>query len=216
MALPAIFRRLFRDNGYSSILKPEIVPITNDAASSATNAAASPSLVHNVANNFIKSLSVSGKVITYTKGNGTTGTIVTQDTNTTYNVVTQNANGLMSASDKQKLDGINYGAGKYTLFATWDAPNGQKTVTGCTIGKPVLFIHKIRGAGTDYFAWCYIKPISGCIHAATSAQHHYIIGSGSWNEKETGCTNIFVVIPNSTTIAVDIAGGDDDIVYCFK
>lgn len=33
---------------------------------------------------YIKALSVSGKTITYTKGNGTTGTITTQDTNTTY------------------------------------------------------------------------------------------------------------------------------------
>jgi len=33
---------------------------------------------------YIKALSVSGKVITYTKGDGTTGTITTQDTNTTY------------------------------------------------------------------------------------------------------------------------------------
>ena len=33
---------------------------------------------------YIKALSVSGKTITYTKGDGTTGTITTQDTNTTY------------------------------------------------------------------------------------------------------------------------------------
>lgn len=36
----------------------------------------------------IKSLSVSGKVITYTKIDGTTGTITTQDTDTTYNNMT--------------------------------------------------------------------------------------------------------------------------------
>lgn len=34
--------------------------------------------------NTIKSLSISGKTITYTKGDGTTGTLTTQDTNTTY------------------------------------------------------------------------------------------------------------------------------------
>ena len=38
----------------------------------------------NIADTYIKSLSVSGKVITYTKGDGGTGTITTQDTNTTY------------------------------------------------------------------------------------------------------------------------------------
>ena len=59
---------------------------------------------------YIKGLSVSGKTITYTKGDGTTGTITTQDTNTTYNAATQSANGLMSSTDKTKLDGIASGA----------------------------------------------------------------------------------------------------------
>lgn len=42
--------------------------------------------ISNLANSsdVITGLSVNGKVITYTKGNGTTGTITTQDTNTTY------------------------------------------------------------------------------------------------------------------------------------
>lgn len=38
----------------------------------------------NIADTYIKGLSVSGRTITYTKGDGTTGTITTQDTNTTY------------------------------------------------------------------------------------------------------------------------------------
>ena len=38
--------------------------------------------------NAITGLSVSGNTITYTKGNGTTGTITTQDTNTTYSNMT--------------------------------------------------------------------------------------------------------------------------------
>lgn len=51
---------------------------------------------------YIKGLSVSGKTITYTKGNGTTGTITTQDT--TYSNATTSTSGLMSSADKQKLD----------------------------------------------------------------------------------------------------------------
>ena len=43
---------------------------------------------------YIKGLSVSGKNITYTKGDGTTGTITTQDTNTTYSVGTASVLGL--------------------------------------------------------------------------------------------------------------------------
>ncbi len=58
----------------------------------------------NALGGYVKGLSVSGKVITYTKGDGTTGTISTQDT--TYEAATQSAAGLMSAGDKKKLDGI--------------------------------------------------------------------------------------------------------------
>lgn len=44
--------------------------------------------VNSVKNNSITGLSVSGQTITYTKGNGTTGTITTQDNNTTYSAGT--------------------------------------------------------------------------------------------------------------------------------
>lgn len=61
---------------------------------------------------YIKSLSVNGRTITITKGDGTTSTITTQDTNTTYNVATQTTNGLMSANDKKKLDTIGSQGGR--------------------------------------------------------------------------------------------------------
>ena len=56
----------------------------------------------------ISGLSVSGKTITYTKVDGSTGTITTQDT--TYNVATTSANGLMSKDMVSKLNGIASGA----------------------------------------------------------------------------------------------------------
>lgn len=61
---------------------------------------------------YLKGLSVSGKTITYTKGNNTTGTITTQDT--TYSDATTSAHGLMTAADKKKLDGIATGANNYS------------------------------------------------------------------------------------------------------
>ena len=60
--------------------------------------------ITNAKNASITGLSVSGKVITYTKGDGTTGTITTQDTDTTYSVATTSANGLMSSTDKTNLN----------------------------------------------------------------------------------------------------------------
>ena len=52
----------------------------------------------------------------FLRGDGTWQT--PPDTNTTYSAATQNANGLMSAADKTKLDGIATGANKYTHPAT--------------------------------------------------------------------------------------------------
>lgn len=71
------------------------------SATKATNDSKSQAIT-----SYIRDLSVSGKVITYTKGNGTTGTLTTQDTNTTYSNATSTTAGLMSASDKTKLDGL--------------------------------------------------------------------------------------------------------------
>ena len=53
-------------------------------------------------------LSISGRTITWTKADGTTGTLTTQDT--TYSNATTSAAGLMSAEDKTKLNGIAAGA----------------------------------------------------------------------------------------------------------
>lgn len=54
----------------------------------------------------IKGITRSGTTFTYTCMDGTTGTFTQQDNNTTYNVVTTSANGLMSASDKVKLNSM--------------------------------------------------------------------------------------------------------------
>lgn len=56
----------------------------------------------------VTGLTISGRTITYTKADGTTGTLTTQDT--TYSNATTSAAGLMSAEDKTKLNGIASGA----------------------------------------------------------------------------------------------------------
>ena len=70
--------------------------------------AISDSLGNNISKTYIKSLSANGTTITYTKGDGSTGTIKTQDT--TYKNATVSASGLMSAADKSKLDKVQTGA----------------------------------------------------------------------------------------------------------
>lgn len=55
----------------------------------------------------IKSITRSGTTFTATALDGTTFTFTQQDNNTTYGVATQKTNGLMSASDKTKLDSLS-------------------------------------------------------------------------------------------------------------
>lgn len=57
---------------------------TADSATKATQDSAG----QQINTTYIKGLSVSGRTVTYTRGDGTTGTITTQDTNTTYAALT--------------------------------------------------------------------------------------------------------------------------------
>lgn len=63
----------------------------------------------------------------YLRSDGTWA--VPPDSNTTYGVATSSANGLMSASDKSKLDGIAAGANKYTHPAYTAKSSGLYKVT---------------------------------------------------------------------------------------
>lgn len=75
---------------------------SSGSAGSATNDSKNQAIT-----GYIRGLSVSGRTVTYTRGDGTTGSITTQDTNTTYGNASQSANGLMSAADKKKLDSVD-------------------------------------------------------------------------------------------------------------
>lgn len=60
-------------------------------------------------------------------------TISSTDTNTTYSAATQSAQGLMSAADKKKLDGIATGANAYSLpTASSSTLGGVKTTSTVT------------------------------------------------------------------------------------
>jgi hypothetical protein len=90
--------------------------------------------VKSLVGGYVKSISYSGHTMTITKGDGTTSSFNTADNNTTYSVATQSANGLLSSTDKTKLDGIATGANKYTLpKATASALGGIKIGTNLSI-----------------------------------------------------------------------------------
>lgn len=82
-------------------------------------------------------LSISGRTITWTKADGTTGTLTTQDT--TYSNATTSAAGLMSAADKTKLNGIAAGAQVNSITgvkgnAETNYRTGQVNITPANVG----------------------------------------------------------------------------------
>lgn len=101
----------------------------------------------------ITGLSVSGKTITYTKGDGSTGTITTQDTNITYSVATASKDGLMSKTDKSKLDNVDTYATSIPFIAgTQTAVTGTWTGTTSEIsslvdGQTIRYWLPYKGSG---------------------------------------------------------------------
>ena len=82
-----------------------------------------------------------GKQTAFLRGDGTW--VVPTDTNTTYSAVTQSANGLMTAADKKKLDGIATGANAYSLpTATGSVLGGVKTGANITNSSGTISLTK--------------------------------------------------------------------------
>ena len=74
-----------------------------------------------------------------TKNDITALGIPAQDTNTTYSPATQSANGLMSAADKKKLDGIAENANAYSLpTASSSQKGGVKIGSGLSMSGDTL------------------------------------------------------------------------------
>lgn len=92
----------------------------------ASDAAIAQNKIDGLQTDYVASLSVSGKTVTYKNKNGVRlGAITTQDT--TYSNATTVYDGLMSSEDKTKLNGIDSNANNYTLpQATRAALGGVK------------------------------------------------------------------------------------------
>lgn len=91
-------------------------------------------------NSTIKDLSIEDRVITYTKTDGTTGTLTTQDTNTTYSVML----GATSSADGQSglvPQPTKGNQGKYLRGdGTWAVPTDTKNTAGSTNSSSKLFL----------------------------------------------------------------------------
>lgn len=148
------------------------------------------------------------KITTNAQGHVTAATAVTksditalgipgQDTNTTYGVASSSANGLMSAADKAKLDGIASGANKYTLpTASSSTLGGVKTGANITNSSGTISLTKANVTAalgytpptTDTNTWIAFKGATtsaagtaGYVPAPTAgAANRYLRSDGVW------------------------------------
>lgn len=115
------------------------------------------------------------------------------DTNTTYNVATTSANGLMSSSDKSKLDGIQAGA---------DAVSFSRSLSsGTKIGTI-----NINGTNTDIYAPTAREPVEYRVATSTT------LGLVRIGYPESG-KNYPVELNSSNQMYVNVPWTDNNTTY---
>lgn len=115
------------------------------------------------------------------------------DTNTTYNVATTSANGLMSSSDKSKLDGIQAGA---------DAVSFSRSLSsGTKIGTI-----NINGTNTDIYAPTVGEPVKYGVATSTT------LGLVRIGYPESG-KNYPVELNSSNQMYVNVPWTDNNTTY---
>ena len=144
--------------------------------------------------NAITGLSASGTTITYTKGDGNTGTITTKDT--TYEAVTQSANGLMTANDKKKLDGIELGAQKNTVTGVKGSDESAYRTGNVSISPANIGLGNVNNTSDAD------KPISTATQSALSGKQATITGAATTITDNNLTANRVLISNNSGKVTV--------------
>ena len=165
------------------------------SASSATKATQDSSS-QTITSTYIKSLSVSGRTITFTRGNNTTGSITTQDTNTTYSVGTSTYSGTtkLYTTTGRNTDGT------MTQKAIWEILTGAISYNAIW-----TLCHHVYGWGMI----CQIPWITtGKINITKMEVFHDNDGSGwAWRDVTSYIQNITYGLHFCTIV---ISGGFKD------
>ena len=96
---------------------------------------------------------------------------------------------------------------KVTRVGTRSGTNGNWSITGLTVGEPLILVHSAKNASTS--SNCKVRISSGAAGGVNSSAH-YDIGL---NRAEC-----FIAIPTATTVVVNItdAADDGDIIYAYQ
>lgn len=149
----------------------------------------------------IKSITRSGTTFTYTCLDGSTGIFTQQDNNTTYSAATSSAAGLMSASDKAKLDGIESKANAYTLSAaTSSTLGGVKVGSNITNSSGTISLTKENVTS----ALGYTPPTTNTTYSVATTSANGLMSSSD-KTKLNGITPWKKVTNTSSTINITVA-----------
>lgn len=226
-----------RADAYGNV---SITHVNSAASADSATKAAQDSAGQQINTTYIKSLAINGRTITYTKGNGATGTLTTQDT--TYSKLSQFRNdvgyitsaGSCAYATKAAQD--SSGQQINTTYIKSLTLNGR-TLTytkgnGATGGVDLTALSKVsllsdrRGDGTWTLSGVVVgKPIfithnagatpGGAVLQAVSGTSDLRTqhGFGSWFTVYSGYIYggaCAVIIPTSSTVVINVSASTDD------
>lgn len=162
--------------------------------------------------NYIKGLSISGKVITYTKGDNTTGTITTQDTVYTLPIAGTGVNGTLGGI--KVGSGLIIDSGTGVLSATGGGTADSVEWSG-VLNKPtnisywtndsgyITLANVMSGATASTAGTAGVVPAPG-----SGSQAKFLRGDGEWAEVSTADTKNTTGTTN-TTSKIYLAGATE-------
>ena len=128
-----------------------------------SSAAIAQGKISGLTTDYVASISVSGRTVTYKNKNGVSmGSITTQDT--TYGLASQSSNGLMSSTDKTKLDGIESGAQKNTVLGVKGGSESAYRTGNVNITKANIGLGNVDNTSDED------KPISTATQTALNGK----------------------------------------------
>ena len=190
----------------------------------AADAAIAQSKVSGLTTDYVASISVSGRTVTFKNKSGATmGTATTQDT--TYGLASQLDNGLMSSTDKTKLDGIESGAQRNTVLGVKGSSESAYRTGNVNITKANIGLGNVDNTSDED------KPVSTATQTALNGKANtngtypnLTVGKATNADNATNATNATnaknatnaINAANATKATQDANGNVIDTTYATK